>query len=139
MKKLYDVVVVGAGPCGALAAKIAAENGLDVAMLERKTDVSVIRRACTGCFGLKDDFMGDIQQYDDNTKRLIFPRYGFSVKYDGPYQNIYGFHIASPLGTRFKMGDVNEGKKRGNDGRAAVMVDKGLFIQGIVDDWRQTG
>jgi len=139
MKKLFDVVVVGAGPCGALAAKIAAENGLDVALLERKTDVSVIRRACTGCFGLKDDFMGDIQQYDDNTKRLIFPRYGFSVKYDGPYQNIYGFHIASPLGTRFKMGDVNEGKKRGNDGRAAIMVDKGLFIQGIVDDCAANG
>ena len=53
MKKLYDVVVVGAGPCGALAAKIAAENGLDVAMLERKTDISFIRRCCTGMFRLE--------------------------------------------------------------------------------------
>ena len=53
MKKLYDVVVVGAGPCGALAARIAAENGLDVAMLERKTDVSVIRRGLYRMFRLK--------------------------------------------------------------------------------------
>ena len=134
MKKLFDVVVVGAGPCGALAAKIAAENGLDVAMLERKTDISFIRRCCTGCFGLKDDFMDDIQHFDDKTKRLIFPRHGFSVKYDGPYQNIYGFHMVSPLGTRVKLGDVNENKKRGNDGRVAIMVDKGLFIKGIVDE-----
>jgi len=134
MKKLFDVVVVGAGPCGALAAKIAAENGLDVAMLERKTDISFIRRCCTGCFGLKDDFMDDIQHFDDKTRRLIFPRHGFSVKYDGPYQNIYGFHLVSPLGTRVKMGDVNQNKKRGDDGRVAIMVDKGLFIKGIVDE-----
>ena len=134
MKKLYDVVVVGAGPCGAMAAKIAAESGLDVAMLERKTDISFIRRCCTGCLGLKDEFMGEITHFDDKTKRLLFPRYGFSVKYDGPYQNIYGFHLASPLGTRVKLGDVNENKKRGDDGRVAVMVDKGLFIKGIVDE-----
>ena len=139
MKKLFDVVVVGAGPCGALAAKIAAENGLDVAMLERKTDISFIRRCCTGCLGLKDDFMDDIQHFDDNTKRLLFPRHGFSVKYDGPYKNVYGFHMASPLGTRVKMGDVNENKKRGNDGRVAVMVDKGLFIKGIVDEGLSAG
>lgn len=139
MKKSYDVVVVGAGPCGAMAAKIAAENGLEVAMLERKTDISFIRRCCTGCLGLKDEFMGDIQQFDDKTKRLIFPRWGFSVKYDGPYQNIYGFHLVSPLGSRVKLGDVNQGKAIGNDARVAVMVDKGLFIKGIVDDCLANG
>ncbi len=139
MKKLFDVVVVGAGPCGAMAAKVAAENGLEVAMLERKTDISFIRRCCTGCLGLKDEFMGDIQHFDDKTKRLIFPRYGFSVKYDGPYQNIYGFHLVSPLGTRVKLGDVNLQKAKGNDGRVAVMVDKGLFIKGIVDEGLANG
>jgi flavin-dependent dehydrogenase len=134
MKKLFDVVVVGAGPCGAMAAKVAAENGLDVALLERKTDISFIRRCCTGCLGLKDEFMGEIQHFDDKTRRLIFSRYGFSVKYDGPYHNIYGFHLISPLGTKVKLGDVNMQKAKGNDGRVAVIVDKGLFIKGIVDE-----
>ena len=34
---------------------------------------------------------------------------------------------------------MNENKKRGNDGRVAVMVDKGLFIKGIVDEGLAAG
>ena len=38
MAKKYDVIVVGAGPAGFLAAKAAGENGFEVALLERKSD-----------------------------------------------------------------------------------------------------
>ncbi|MHC1611624.1 MAG: geranylgeranyl reductase family protein [Candidatus Methanospirareceae archaeon] len=37
----YDVVVVGAGPAGSLTAKTAAENGLDVLLIERNTEIGV--------------------------------------------------------------------------------------------------
>ena len=46
MAKRYDVIVVGAGPAGFLAAKTAGENGLDVAILERKSDPRQLTRAC---------------------------------------------------------------------------------------------
>ena len=39
MKK-YDVIVVGAGPAGMLAAKAAGNAGLEVALIERKTDLT---------------------------------------------------------------------------------------------------
>lgn len=39
MKKEYDVIVVGAGPAGSMAAKFAAEGGVDVLMLEKDRDV----------------------------------------------------------------------------------------------------
>ena len=35
MSKRYDVIVVGAGPAGLMAARTAAENGLSVALLDR--------------------------------------------------------------------------------------------------------
>jgi len=35
----YDLVIVGGGPAGLMAVKVAAENGLKVVILERKTDV----------------------------------------------------------------------------------------------------
>jgi len=139
MKRVFDLVVVGAGPAGTIVAKTAAEHGLEVALLERKTDLSIVRRACTACLGLKDEFFGDVTFFDDKTKRLIFPRNGFSVKYEGPTHNIYGFHLTSPNGTKVRMGDINAGKKVGNDARVAVMVHKGHLIQGLADECRESG
>ena len=39
MEKSYDVVVVGAGPGGSMAAKRAAENGVSVLLLERDPSI----------------------------------------------------------------------------------------------------
>jgi len=39
MKKEYDIVVVGAGPAGSMAARFAAEQGVSVLMLEKDRDV----------------------------------------------------------------------------------------------------
>jgi flavin-dependent dehydrogenase len=39
MGKKYDLVIVGAGPAGLMAAKVAGEYGLTVALLERKTNI----------------------------------------------------------------------------------------------------
>ena len=46
MAKKYDLVIVGAGPAGLMAAKTAGEYGLKVALLERKRDIAEIRRSC---------------------------------------------------------------------------------------------
>ena len=43
---MFDIVVVGAGPAGLAAAKTAAENGMSVALLERKDTVHEILRMC---------------------------------------------------------------------------------------------
>jgi len=39
MENTYDVIVVGAGPAGSMAARFAAENGVSVLMLEKDRDV----------------------------------------------------------------------------------------------------
>jgi len=40
-KGIFDVVVVGAGPAGSVAAKTAAENGLDVLLIERRPQIGI--------------------------------------------------------------------------------------------------
>ena len=45
---MYDVVVVGAGPAGSMAAKIVAENGLNVLMVEKRQEIGVPVRCAEG-------------------------------------------------------------------------------------------
>ena len=39
MKNQYDIIVIGAGPAGSMAARFAAEQGVSVMMLEKDRDV----------------------------------------------------------------------------------------------------
>ncbi len=60
----YDIIVVGAGPAGSLAAKAAAESGASVLMLEKDRKIGVPVR-CAEAIGediAKDFFPGDFDQ-----------------------------------------------------------------------------
>ncbi|GAI99384.1 unnamed protein product, partial [marine sediment metagenome] len=46
----YDLIVVGGGPGGLMAAKTAAEDGLKVVLIERKRNITEINRACSQIF-----------------------------------------------------------------------------------------
>jgi flavin-dependent dehydrogenase len=89
MAKRYDVVVVGAGPAGLMAARTAGENGLSVALLERKTDIPKVRRADGGAIGVNEYLFEHMASFNEKGKRFCFPVDGFTVPYEGPYSNIY--------------------------------------------------
>ncbi|MDD4748661.1 MAG: digeranylgeranylglycerophospholipid reductase [Methanosarcinaceae archaeon] len=48
MKNRYDVIVVGAGPAGSIAAKTAAEKGLDVLLIEKRQEIGDPVRCAEG-------------------------------------------------------------------------------------------
>ena len=52
MKASYDVVVVGAGPAGSVAARRAAEAGLDVLLIEKRQEIGTPVR-CAEAIGLE--------------------------------------------------------------------------------------
>jgi predicted flavoprotein YhiN len=89
MKPRYDVTVIGAGPAGLLAAKALAQNGFDVAVLERKKDLSIITRACgQSLLPPNEYFFGDIFHYNEKDKRFCFSSSGLSFPYAGPVKNL---------------------------------------------------
>ena len=69
----YDLIVVGAGPAGLMAARTAGENGLKVALLERKKDITRVRRSDGGGLDVKEYSFGQIVRYNQRDKRLSFP------------------------------------------------------------------
>jgi len=69
MAKRYDLIVVGGGTSGLEAAKTAAENGLKVALLERKTHPAKIYRSCAQMFLMNMDSFYNEQMYFSREKR----------------------------------------------------------------------
>ena len=101
MKNAYDLIVVGAGPAGLMAAKTAGEQGLKVALLERKKSITDINRACSMMIvTLTGEYLSDRVSINTRDQRLCFPGYGFTIPYEGDHQNFYSWSIYSYKGNK---------------------------------------
>jgi digeranylgeranylglycerophospholipid reductase len=135
MAKKYDLIVVGAGPAGFLAAKAAGENGYEVALLEKRTDPTQLTRACGQTLvSMNEPYFGNIVGYNARDKRMFFPGDGFSFKYDGPYQNLYCLHMYAPSGHRVEMGDLDERRAMGDRGRVGIAFDKEALFRCFMEE-----
>ena len=135
MAKRYDVIVVGAGPAGFLAAKAAGENGFEVALLEKKADPTQLTRACGQTLvSMNEPYFGNLVVYNARDKRMCFSSDGFSFKYDGPYQNLYCLHMYAPNGHRVEMGDLKERREMGDRGRVGIAFDKEILFRCMLEE-----
>jgi hypothetical protein len=107
-----------------MAARAAGENGFNVALLERKTNLTVMDRTCGQTLDSTNEYLHhDLYRCNLKDKRLCFPAHGFSVKYDGPYTDIHARHYYSPSGNRIRGGAYEEQKKKGDYGKITTLLD----------------
>jgi len=138
--KLYDVVIAGAGPAGLMAAKTAGASGLSIALLERRTDIASGRRTDAGVIALNEYMFGQIVTFNRKSQTLVFPVSGFSLHYEGPWNdNRYGFHFYSPGGERIMVGDWAALKKDPVKNSKGVALSKGKLLEGILTEARSSG
>ncbi|MCX8126339.1 MAG: FAD-dependent monooxygenase, partial [Dehalococcoidia bacterium] len=134
MPKKYDVIVVGAGPAGLLAARAAAESGLDVALLEKKKEPWRLTRACGQTLvAMNERLFGNICNYNSRDKLIVFSGDGFSARYDGPRQNVYAVLTHAPNGQRVSLGDPTVQRQKGDAGRVAMAFDKEVLFRQWLD------
>ncbi len=134
----YDLIVVGAGPAGLVAAKAAGENGFEVALLERKNELTVIDRACGVTLDSANEYLHhDLYRCNIRDKRICFPAHGFSVKYDGPYKNLYSWQVYSPGGNRMQAGFTEEQRKMGDYGKITAVPDKEVLLRCLLEEAKE--
>ena len=133
MATRYDVIIVGAGPAGLMAARTAGEEGLKVAILERKKEISRIRRSCAGAFNVNMPVFGATATFDEEKKQFNFT-IDITVNYDGLYQNIYGFHIYSPGGKRLEFGNIAELRKDPKKNRRGMAINKECMLRTLLEE-----
>ena len=132
MKK-YDLVVVGAGPAGLMAAKVAAENGLKVALVERKKSLPKIMRPCAeGLFAHRWSH-GEYVKVNERDSRFCFPSHGFSVKYDGPLKDLHRFINYSPDGHHMEVG-FSLKDETGKTLSQHISFDKESLLNGLLEE-----
>jgi flavin-dependent dehydrogenase len=139
MGNRYDLIVVGGGTSGLEAAKTAAENGLRVALLERKSHSAKVQRACAQMFLMNmDSFYNERMYFSETTKKWVFPVNNFSVNYAGGYRKFYGCHFIAPNARdRIEIGDYEANASE--QGVAAVVFDKNALLEGLFEEGRQAG
>jgi len=106
MMKKVDIVIVGGGPAGLTAAKVAAEKGLSVVLVEAKNDIPKITRTCAQIFYLEHIGGGQtyikpvrVEMESGKKSRLVFPDINFSIEYSGLLRACYDWRNLSPNGT----------------------------------------
>lgn len=140
MAKKFDVVIVGAGPAGLLAALAAGQAGLKVALLDRKSDLTRLDRVCGQTLvSMNDYYFGDLVNYNRDGKRIGFLKSGFSFAYDGPVKNCNAWHIFSPNGNSLPFGMPSETRKKGDYGAVGISYDKEILFRGLLEEAEQAG
>jgi digeranylgeranylglycerophospholipid reductase len=139
MANIFDVVIIGAGPAGLMAARTLGQAGVKVALLERKNDISKIHRSCGGVLNLNEPTFDQMVTFDEDRHLISCETLNFTIEYDGPFQNVYGFCIYAPGGRRLEFGDFAELRKSPHKNRVGAAVSKEQLLRGLLLEAEKSG
>jgi flavin-dependent dehydrogenase len=140
MTKKYDLVIIGAGPAGVMAAKTAGENGLGVALLERRTDIERVTRPCGEGLLCHKYTNGENVRINFRDNRIVYPYNGFSIKYEGPLKGVYKYDQYSADGHTMEM-KLYMGERKGDIETlpSHFAFDKEQLLRSLLNEARENG
>jgi flavin-dependent dehydrogenase len=103
MARRYDLVIVGAGPAGLGACLKATSVGLKVALIERRSKLSPLTRACSEGLLFEEFYNGDSVRVNHQEGCIEFVENKYSLKYTGKWGESPYFANISYKGKRMKI------------------------------------
>ena len=101
MSATYDVVIIGAGPGGLMAALTARQEGLKVLLVEQKTDITRVQRTCAEALITRPNCDGETVTIAG--EKIIFHINDFSIPYRGPWIEMKQLVRLSPGGYKLTI------------------------------------
>lgn len=129
MTKEYDLVIVGAGPAGLMAAKTAKQEGLEVLLVEQKREIAKVRRTCAE--GLITRPNCDEETVTVEGEKIIFHSNDFSINYHGTWVNMKHSLYISPNGSRIVI--------ERDETPVAKIFNKEVLLEGLLSEVEKSG
>ncbi len=131
MESFFDVIVVGGGPAGLMAAKTAAEKNLEVLLIEKRKRIPHVKRTCCSSFFLEPNYMGETTQVEEG--KLVFPNNGFTVNYAGSLHPLKEKYEISSGGYKWHMVRF-ESEDYSKDTPLSMVLDKEVLLEGLLSE-----
>lgn len=125
----YDIAVIGAGPAGMMAAKTAAQEGLNVLLVDAKEDLTKVRRSCCANLINEPNTHGEFITIEGD--QIRFHINDFSVRYTGGWIMLDKNIRISPGGRCLTLSRVID--------PIAVSFNKEILLQDLIEDTRKSG
>jgi flavin-dependent dehydrogenase len=122
-----------------MAARTLGRAGVKAALLERKKDIPKIHRSCGGVLNLNEPTFDQIVNFDEDRHLITCETLGFTIGYDGPYQDVYGFCLYSPGGRRLEFGNFAELRKDPKKNRVGASLSKEQLLRILLQETEQSG
>ena len=130
MSCLFDLVIIGAGPAGLMAASTAAKAGLNVVVIEKKKDITKVTRTCSMQFVLDEGYEGETIKLENG--KIIFTKNQFEVPYTGRTIDTIHINYFSPKG--YKVHFAHEDERP-----SSLKFDKGHLLKELMEQCQELG
>ena len=145
---MYDLIVVGAGPTGLMAARTASRDGLKVLVVEQRKNINPVKRFCSQMIRVGDQGFSSAKKPTDITVNPVTVSFEITEKshrmylknlpedvtvdYNGPLRTYHNQIWISPSGHFFSTLESNEHFY-------GFQLDKGVLLESLLEECIREG